>query len=111
MVSLKTLQEDFRKELETFYAALQLAPPYHSIEKAIFTLSTAVAQQSEADQHRLVTFPSERLRVYRQAFLESGLHKKHRGIIRGLLTNKAKHPASDAHRVFAEVYFDSVSDD
>jgi hypothetical protein len=86
---LQSLREEFRSHLETFYARLKLAPPYESVEKAIRALTTAVHALPKPDQARLSTDPVLRWEQFRQAFDQSGLSKKHRGIIAGLARNRS----------------------
>jgi hypothetical protein len=81
---LKLLQDEFRRHVQTFYGGLQLAPPYESVEKAVRHLTAAVKALPEQEQQRLLTDSSLRWEQYRQAFAESGLSHKHRGIIGGL---------------------------
>ncbi|GJL55682.1 MAG: hypothetical protein NPIRA02_28140 [Nitrospirales bacterium] len=80
-----SLREDFRYHLEQFYAFLHLAPPYNSVEKAIRYLSTTLQQQSQEEREQLATHHHLRWPLFEQAFIESGLPKKHHGIIRGLI--------------------------
>jgi hypothetical protein len=86
---LQSLREEFRSHLETFYAQLKLAPPYESVEKAIRALTTAVHALPKPDQARLSTDSVLRWEQFRQAFDQSGLSKKHRGIIAGLARNRS----------------------
>lgn len=86
---LQNLREEFRSHLERFYAQLKLAPPYESVEKAIRTLTTAVHALPKPEQARLSTDPALRWEQFRQAFDQSGLSKKHRGIIAGLARNRS----------------------
>jgi len=86
------LREEFRSHLETFYGRLKLAPPYESVEKAIRTLTTAVHALPKTEQARLSADPAWRWAQFRQAFDQSGLSKKHRGIIAGLARDR---PALD----------------
>lgn len=78
------LRDEFRQQLEVFYARLKLAPPYHSVEKAITQLTTLFRALSPNEQNCLAGDVSGRQALYRQAFAESGLNQKHRGIIAGL---------------------------
>lgn len=82
---IKTQAEDFRRHVETFYAQLKLAPPYDSVEKAINSLTTALTALSEEERIRIMADPTLIWRQYRQAFVDSGLSLKHRGIILGLI--------------------------
>lgn len=77
------LLNEFRRHLEDFYAALNLAPPYHSIEQAIVCLSALIDAQTDDQRQHLLANPMLRRELYGQAFTDSGLHKKHRGIIAG----------------------------
>ncbi len=83
----QTLLNEFRQNLEAFYAALKLAPPYDSVEKTIRCLSTLFKTKTVEEQEQLLVNDSLRWKLYVQAFIDSGLHKKHRGIIIGLARN------------------------
>jgi hypothetical protein len=78
------LTEDFRRHLETFYASLKLAPPYESVERALKHLSQSLKTRTLAHRQQIASDPILRWAQYRLSFLESGLSKKHRGIIAGL---------------------------
>ncbi len=86
---LQLLKDEFRRHLETFYARLQLAPPYESVEKAVRTLTTTVHALPKEEQCRIASDPAARWEQFRLAFETSGLAKKHRGIIAGLARNRA----------------------
>lgn len=86
---LSALKAEFRHHLETFYAGLQLAPPYESVEKAIRTLTTMIHGLPIEEQTRILADPGLRWQQFRQAFDASGLAKKHRGIIAGLARNRS----------------------
>ena len=77
------LLNEFRQNLEDFYAVLNLAPPYHSIEQAILCLSALTDTKTDDQRKQLLVNPILRRELYGQAFTDSGLHKKHRGIIAG----------------------------
>ena len=81
----QTLLDEFRHNLETFYAALKLAPPYDSVEKTIGCLSALFKTKTAEEQAQLLGNDSSRWKLHIQAFIDSGLHKKHRGIITGLV--------------------------
>ena len=83
------LLNEFRQNLEAFYAALQLAPPYDSVEKTIRRLSALFKTKTAEEQAQLLGDDSLRYRLHVQAFVDSGLHKKHRGIITGLTRTEA----------------------
>lgn len=80
----KSLQHGFRQNLEEFYATLKLAPPYHSVEKAIRCLSALLHEKTIEEQQEISQDQELKRKLYQQAFIESGLSMKHRGIISGL---------------------------
>lgn len=86
---VQVLKEEFRRHLETFYARLNLASPYESVEKAVRTLTTIVHALARDEQIRIVTDPAVQWQYFREAFETSGLVKKHRGIITGLVRDRA----------------------
>jgi hypothetical protein len=86
---LQALKAEFRHHLETFYAGLQLAPPYESVEKAIRTLTTVIHGLPYEEQTRIMADPDLRWQQFRLAFDASGLAKKHRGIIAGLARDRS----------------------
>ena len=86
---LSSLKAEFRHHLETFYAGLQLAPPYESVEKAIRTLTTMIHGLPFEEQTRIMTDPGLRWQHFQLAFDASGLAKKHRGIIGGLARHRS----------------------
>lgn len=79
-----TIREEFRHHLEVFYSRLKLAPPYHSVEKAVVQLTATLKAKTQEEQVRLLADQAGRWAEYRKAFAESGLNQKHRGIIAGL---------------------------
>ena len=76
---------ELREHLETFYSSLGLAPPYHSIEKALTTFGSEFKSKTAQDQQHIHLDEPLKQYMYLHAFIESGLCKKHRGIIAGLL--------------------------
>lgn len=86
---IESLKAEFRRHLGLFYAKLQLAPPYESVEKAVRTLISAVHAMPREEQLRVASDPSARWEQFRAAFETSGLAKKHRGIISGLVRNRS----------------------
>lgn len=82
---IQTLRNEFRRHLEVFYAKLKLAPPYHSVEKAITHLTAALKAMTPEERARIAADQSLQWAQYRAAFVESGLVLKHRGIIAGLV--------------------------
>ena len=85
---IQSLREDFRHHLEHFYACLHLAPPYDSVEKAIRVLSTSLHSKSPQEREQLSTDLHLKWALFEQAFVQSGLPKKHHGIIRGLVQSE-----------------------
>ncbi|HJT22248.1 MAG TPA: hypothetical protein VJ746_17385 [Nitrospira sp.] len=88
--TLPRLRDEFRSHLEIFYAQLKLAPPYESVEKAVRTLTTALHALPPDEQARIAADPALKWDQFRQAFQSSGLSKKHRGIIVGLVRDRAR---------------------
>lgn len=86
---LTALKAEFRHHLETFYAGLQLAPPYESVEKAIRALTTMIHGLPIEEQTRIMADPDLRWQQFQLAFKASGLAKKHRGIIAGLACRRS----------------------
>jgi hypothetical protein len=78
---IQSIRQEFRNQLEAFYTHLNLAPPYHSIEKAIQHLSNTLRTKPEAFQQTLLHDPQEKWALFEQIFEASGLSQKHRGII------------------------------
>lgn len=78
------LRETYRRHLETFYGTLQLAPPYHSVEKAILELTKLLHAMPLEDRRRVAEDPDAHWRLFREAFVLSGLNQKHRGILMGM---------------------------
>jgi len=97
-------KDEFRQQLEVFYAKLKLAPPYHSVEKAITQLTALVRILPADEQGRLAGNSENRRALYRKAFKESGLHQKHRGIIAGLAKSGQGHELPDECRHFLELF-------
>ena len=85
----QALLNEFRRNLEAFYAALNLAPPYDSVEKTIRCLSALFNAKTAEEQAQLLGDDSLRWELHVRAFIDSGLHKKHRGIITGLVRTEA----------------------
>jgi hypothetical protein len=98
-----TLTEDFRRHLEVFYALLKLAPPYESVERALKHFSQSLKAMSLEHRHRIAEDQSLRWDQYRLSFLESGLSKKHRGIIAGLARSGQSH-LPDEYRPWLELF-------
>ncbi len=82
------LRDEFRRHLEAFYAKLKLAPPYHSVEKAVLQLATTLKALPPAERDRIAVDPELRWARYAEAFTAAGLNQKHRGIIVGLARSR-----------------------
>lgn len=82
---IQALGSEFRRHLGIFYAKLKLAPPYHSVEKALAHLTATLKAMTPEERAKIVADTSLRWAQYRAAFIESGLSQKHRGIIAGLV--------------------------
>jgi len=78
------LRQEFRGHLEQFYAQLNLAPPYHSIEKALQYLSNTLRTKPEEFCQGFLQDATKKWLLFQEIFSASGLQKKHRGIIQQL---------------------------
>jgi hypothetical protein len=85
---VEALRKEFREQLETFYGRLKLAAPYDSVEKALASLVARLNALPPEEVAKLSTDPTQRWEHFRQAFVESGLILKHRGIIAGLARSR-----------------------
>lgn len=85
---LQSMREEFRRHLEVFYATLKLAPPYHSVEKAIVHLTNRLKGLPAPERGRIAADSTLRWAEYRDAVIASGLNQKHRGIIAGFAKNR-----------------------
>ncbi len=99
-----TVLSEFRQNLEAFYAALKLAPPYDSVEKTIRCLSDLVKTKTAEEQAQLLDDDSLRGKLHVQALIDSGLHKKHRGIIAGLARTDAINQFPESLRYLLEPF-------
>ncbi|TFG65898.1 MAG: hypothetical protein E4H32_01030 [Nitrospirales bacterium] len=84
---IQSLRQEFRTQLEAFYTHLKLAPPYHSIEKAIQHLANTLRTKPETFQQVLLRDSQEKWAFFEKIFEASGLSRKHRGIITQLAQN------------------------
>ena len=101
---LTYLREDFRLQLTTFYSRVKLAPPYDSVENAIRHLTIMVRRRPVEEQRRLTGDAAARWQAYRAAFVESGLHLKHRGILGGLAQRAEVMDLPDDHRTLLDLF-------
>ena len=85
---VESLRNEFREHLEMFYGRLKLAAPYDSVEKALVSLVTRLNALPPDEVAKLSTDATQRWEHFRQAFIESGLNLKHRGIIAGLARSR-----------------------
>ena len=81
---IRQLRETFRRHLETFYATLKLAPPYHSVEQGILHLTRTLNALPVEERQRIANDPAAQWACFREAFVASGLNMKHRGILAGM---------------------------
>lgn len=100
----QALLNEFRQNLEAFYAALKLAPPYDSVEKTIRCLSALFKTKTAEEQAQLLNNDALRGKLHVQAFIDSGLHKKHRGIITGLAGTDAIEQFPESLRYLLEPF-------
>ncbi len=85
----QNLLGEFRENLEALYAELKLAPPYDSVEKTIRCLDNLFRAKTAKEQAQVLSDIALKQQLHVQAFVDSGLHKKHRGIITGLARTDA----------------------
>lgn len=93
---IQILRQEFRGHLEQFYTQLTLAPPYHSIEKAVQHLSNTLRTKSEEFQLTLLNHSTNKWEFFHEIFCASGLQKKHRGIILQIVRSSSYSGASPA---------------
>lgn len=91
---IHVLRQEFRGHLEQFYAHLNLAPPYHSIEKAVQHLSNTLRTKPEEFRQGLLQDATNKWALFQEIFSASGLQKKHRGIIHQLAISSTYKVAS-----------------
>jgi hypothetical protein len=102
------LRQEFRNHLEEFYAFLKLAPPYHSIEKAVQYLSNTLRTKTEEFRHGLLNDPNQKWSLFQEVFSASGLQNKHRGIIQQLSLSSAYSPTSPEALCFLSNFSDTL---
>lgn len=83
------LRNEFRGHLDLFYSRLKLAAPYDSVEKALGAVTAILKALPPEQLERLGSDTTQRWTYFRQAFIDSGLSQKHRGIIAGLVRSGA----------------------
>ena len=85
---VESLRDEFRGHLDVFYSRLKLAAPYDSVEKALGSLTMRLNALPAEELQNLSIDAAQRWSHFRQAFVESGLSLKHRGIIAGLARSR-----------------------
>lgn len=98
------LKDEFRRHLGIFYAGLKLTPPYESVEKAIRMLTTTVGALPKDELSRIASNPVLRWQQFQLAFEQSGLAKKHYGIIAGLARNRSALDLSAEYNHFLSLF-------
>jgi len=101
---IQVLREEFRQHLENFYTRLKLAPPYHTVEKAIVHLTTHLQTLEPAERERVAADSALRWAEYRRAFVASGLNQKHRGIIAGLASSSLVAALPEEYQQFLKTF-------
>lgn len=101
---IQILRQEFRRQLETFYAHLNLAPPYHSIEKAVQHLANTLRTKSQPFQQTLLNDPQQQWALFEEIFQASGLSRKHRGIITQLAQTSPFSLSSDESLRFLKMF-------
>ncbi len=82
------LEADFRRRVTLFYRSLQITPPYHSVEKAMLALRDRLKRLPEPDLRAAAADPAPLNALFAQAFIDTGLAQKSRGIITKLLADR-----------------------
>ena len=100
---VKVVVEEFRRHLEMFYARLQLAPPYDTVEKAVAHLAQTLTSMAPEDRAGMLADPSLRWQYYTDSFRDSGLAQKHRGIIAGLIRG-GRADVSEEYRAWLNLF-------
>lgn len=100
----QNLLSEFRENLEAFYAELKLAPPYDSVEKTIRCLDNLFKAKTAEEQAQALNDNDLKRQLHVQAFVDSGLHKKHRGIITGLAHTDALKQFPESLRYLLEPF-------
>ncbi len=95
------IRTEFRTSLEQFYSQLNLAPPYHSIEKAVQHLSNTLRAQPQ-DVQQLFQDPQKKFLLFQKVFLLSGLTKKHQGIIKHLAQSLPSNQLPQDSQIYLE---------
>jgi hypothetical protein len=102
------LRQEFRNHLEEFYAFLKLAPPYHSIEKAVQYLSNTLRTKTEEFRLELLNDPNQKWSLFQEVFSAAGLQNKHRGIIQQLSLSSTYSATSPEALCFLSNFSDTL---
>lgn len=105
--SIHILRQEYRAHLERFYACLNLAPPYHSIEKAVQHLANTLRTKPETFRQTLLEDPQKKWPLFEEIFEASGLSRKHRGIIIQLAQANSFTSSSEESLRFLSVFTNS----
>ena len=97
------LEAEFRQRVTLLYRSLQIAPPYHSVEKAVLALRDTLKALQEPALRTTASDPASLNDLFTQVFIDSGLSKKNRGIIRKLLADRPELLAPEC-QPFAEAF-------
>jgi hypothetical protein len=81
----RRLETAFGQRLGIFYRALSITPPYHSVEKAKLLLRERLTPLTVPDLQGLLADDAAMSGLFGQIVGDSGLAKKHRGIVQALL--------------------------
>ena len=82
------LEADFRQRVTLLYRCLQITLPYHTVEKAVLDLRDTLKALQEPVLRATASDPASLDALFTQAFIDSGLAKKNRGIISKLLADR-----------------------
>lgn len=104
---IHVLRQEFRGHLEQFYAHLNLAPPYHSIEKAVQHLANTLRTKSEEFRQGLLQDDTNKWALFQEIFSASGLQNKHRGIIQQMTLSSSYSKGSSESLRFLRNFGDS----
>ena len=97
------LEQTFQERTTLFYRSLQITPPYHSVEKAKLALRETLISLPSPHLQALADDERAMAALFTQVFIDSGLAKKHRGIIRGLLARNPERLPAEC-RSLADAY-------
>lgn len=98
------IRKEFRTSLEHFYSKLNLAPPYHSIEKAVQHLSNTLRTQPQDLRKQLLQDPQKKFILFQKIFSRSGLSKKHQGIIQHLAQSLPSNHLPQDSQIYLEYF-------